>query len=1481
MKGDYGLPNLANKTALLVYFGQQVVEEMLDAQRQACIPEYFNIQINETDPLYGGIYYKYIPLPRTRFDFRTGQAPGNARDQFNEVSSWIDGTLMYGPFKAWTDVLREFKDGRLSENPLTPGYPPDNTVGLPIVNPPVPYFHKLMNAKRFMLFGNPRTNENPMLLSMATLWFRTHNYHADRLKAQHPTWSDEALFLEARKWTVAEHQHMVLDEWLPRWLQAPVPAYTQYKPYIVPTISQEFQTAAMRFGHTLVTPGVYRRDANCTFYNTTSKLSNDPNKIAFRTCNVFFRGREFLQETEDGWERLIQGMASQIAERDDNVITEDLRGFVFGPLEASRRDLMAINIQRGREHGMTDFNSVRKAFGLPPYATFADINPNTPEVTKALETIYGGDINKIDLWAGGIVETTSTGPGETFRTILLDQFLRIRDGDRFWFENPENGFFNSTELQQIKNLTMYDLVMRVAKFPMKLQPDPFTFTAADHASNQCFQPKQLVPGDLEKCTPPRNFDYYDDTDSGYDILWILLFGAGGWICLLVIVAYYAVTKFARVAVSRERDIAKQRSKTVRQIVPPRDDASTMSYGAILYDDAKIEPVFLTHDENHIVISTKSRIVIREVAFSRIMDMTWSDCVLLIRVPSEFDILVSFGEPSRAHTYMGVLHNDIRAGLNVSISATESASGTEGLFATARSHKDHTMRLKAFVGFALRKIMAAGVTVGEQLPVDADEVTLYRDASKFSMSHDTFAEAFQLPRNSIFVDRIFQLADRHGNGYISFAEFVDVMAILINGTSSQKLRLLFEMYDVDHNGTISYEEMRTMVRSTMEMTNLVTNTESKIDEVLNAMLESAGFSSSQTSFDFKAFTKIMGVQDGVASRFGLKAGAINARFGDEALPKISLGTKPKDAAIAESATEMGSGSNTADLNDDEDDGATPLSAVVRGYTTMGQTMRQTLRAGEKPLNGVVDKPRKLTAWERTHRWMLERRLGIFWTWIITVATLGTFAERAYTYSFEREHGGLRSIAGYGVTVTRGAASSIMFRSSVLLLPVCRNTITWLRGTVVNRIIPFDGMIGFHKVNALGALLFVFMHIVGHMFNFYCITTQPPADSGCLFREVSWESDFLPSFHWWVFKTVTGVSGFMATLITVAIFLFALPFARRLNFNLFWYTHNLYPLYYFLMLLHGAAQLVQQPIFWLYFLGPGCLFVVDKLASYSVLSRDIQVVEAQILPAGVLKLEFHRPKDFKFISGQWVRIRCNAVSKYETHPFTITSAPHEKYLQLYIRVCGPWTSKIYDMYKAAVDNGDDLPTINVEGPYGEAYQQWSNFHISILIGGGIGVTPFVSIIKDYLHQCKVNESLIVRKLYFLWICRTQKQFEWVIDVLRELEEADQEGHLEIHVFITELNENFDLRTSLLYICERQFHKINGCSLFTGLQAPTHFGRPKFETIIRQIMYRHTEEKIIAIFSCGSHVMTGGVFEAIEAIRAAPRPEDPVLNHKSLNF
>ena len=125
-----------------------------------------------------------------------------------------------------------------------------------------------------------------------------------------------------------------------------------------------------------------------------------------------------------------------------------------------------------------------------------------------------------------------------------------------------------------------------------------------------------------------------------------------------------------------------------------------------------------------------------------------------------------------------------------------------------------------------------------------------------------------------------------------------------------------------------------------------------------------------------------------------------------------------------------------------------------------------------------------------------------------------------YSVERENAGLRRIAGYGVTVTRGAASCMMWAYSVLLLTMARNFITFLRETPFNQYVPFDAAVAFHKIIALTALFFTIMHAVGHGINFYHIATQTSSDLTCLFREVFHRTHNLPKFSYWLFLTATG-------------------------------------------------------------------------------------------------------------------------------------------------------------------------------------------------------------------------------------------------------------------------------------------------------------------------------------------------------------------------
>ena len=123
---------------------------------------------------------------------------------------------------------------------------------------------------------------------------------------------------------------------------------------------------------------------------------------------------------------------------------------MFGPLDFSRRDLMAINLQRGRDHGLPDYNSARVGYGLPTITDFEQINPyygrDDPsrlgraitDNIERLREVYNNDISKCDIWACGLAETTpDLGPGELFSEILYDQFMRMRHADRFWYENYE------------------------------------------------------------------------------------------------------------------------------------------------------------------------------------------------------------------------------------------------------------------------------------------------------------------------------------------------------------------------------------------------------------------------------------------------------------------------------------------------------------------------------------------------------------------------------------------------------------------------------------------------------------------------------------------------------------------------------------------------------------------------------------------------------------------------------------------------------------------------------------------------------------------------------------------------------------------------------------------------------------------------------------------------------------------------------------
>jgi dual oxidase len=167
MKGEIGEKSATGKTALFVFFGQQVVEEILDAQSAGCPPEYINIEIPKEVYAENGTLVKFshstghtsMPLLRSRYKVITGQSPNNPRQQLNEVTPWIDGGLTYGTSKGWSDTLRSFKNGALSGflDSNDREFPVYNDIKLPLANPPPP-------SGPHEWFGNTYPQPKPRLL---------------------------------------------------------------------------------------------------------------------------------------------------------------------------------------------------------------------------------------------------------------------------------------------------------------------------------------------------------------------------------------------------------------------------------------------------------------------------------------------------------------------------------------------------------------------------------------------------------------------------------------------------------------------------------------------------------------------------------------------------------------------------------------------------------------------------------------------------------------------------------------------------------------------------------------------------------------------------------------------------------------------------------------------------------------------------------------------------------------------------------------------------------------------------------------------------------------------------------------------------------------------------------------------------------------------------------------------------------------------
>jgi hypothetical protein len=412
-----------------------------------------------------------IPFTRSDYDPKTGTT--NPRQQINAITSFLDGSQIYGSDPARASALRTHHGGQLLMGPGNM-LPLDTLQNFPNGQLAMANDAGIVSQSQLFAAGDVRANENIELTAMQTLFAREHNRIASQLQAAHPTWTDEQLYQQARRLVIAELQIITYNEWLPALLGPnALPAYTGYKPWVNPSIANEFSTAMFRFAHSQLDNGVDRLN------NDGTDIPDGGVGLAQAFFNPTLLNPAGVTDPFSGYistdiDPILKGGASGDAQEVDLLAVRDVRNLLFGPPGSGGSDLIARDIQRGRDHGLTDYNSMRAAYGLRRVTSFSQISSD-PTIQAKLQQLYGS-VDNIDAFVGALAEDHVPGAdvGPLTKAVLVNQFTRLRDGDRLFYLNQ----FSGTQLQALMANTSLAKIIERNTGITNLQSNVFYFRAA-------------------------------------------------------------------------------------------------------------------------------------------------------------------------------------------------------------------------------------------------------------------------------------------------------------------------------------------------------------------------------------------------------------------------------------------------------------------------------------------------------------------------------------------------------------------------------------------------------------------------------------------------------------------------------------------------------------------------------------------------------------------------------------------------------------------------------------------------------------------------------------------------------------------------------------------------------------------------------------------------------------------------------------------
>jgi len=467
--------------------------------------------------------------------------------------------------------------------------------------------------------------------------------------------------------------------------------------------------------------------------------------------------------------------------------------------------------------------------------------------------------------------------------------------------------------------------------------------------------------------------------------------------------------------------------------------------------------------------------------------------------------------------------------------------------------------------------------------------------------------------------------------------------------------------------------------------------------------------------------------------------------------------------------------------------------------------------------------------------------------------------AYGWHSQQTNTKLAALNGlkFSVWTSRGAGLVLAFDGGLILIPMLRNVIKVVRPKVT-WLFPADENIWFHRQVAYSMAFWAMVHTTAHYVNFINVERTQVRKQIAL------------QIH---YTQPGGITGHFMLLIMLLMYTTASAKVRNQCFEAFWYTHHLAFFFMLGLYTHATGCFVRDSVdpdyitsfpfystehclgylSWRYTIWPGIIYFGERAYREYRARRSTKLSKVLVHPSGAMELRIIKPS-FKYTAGQWLFIQVPEISRFQWHPFTITSAPKDPYVSIHIRQVGDFTRALGDrlgvgpsvvaaMTSAAIkgsekseqvgstrgdfveidSNNVSLPTVRIDGPFGAPAEDVFDVEVAMLVGAGIGVTPFASILKDIWYRQRSGNCGTLRRVEFFWICRDAPSFGWFQSLLQEIEAAQADPNfLRINIYLTQKISEDMLWNIAVNDAGAEYDPL------TLLRTRTMFGRPDWMTI-----------------------------------------------------